>query len=181
MVEKFYKINKHWYSSAFNVDDEVVPVSNAYKDDRLKIGSTASLIIHNIRDGQDKWGSRTCHTMETSPSNYETVYDQDLTFVGIPGWYKAKNFIKKEENKMLAIGVDRPCAVWKLTETVGSDGIVTTTKSGEPQFFATLSAAQAWTQKLIQDEIRNSNVYPKYAIYEERYVAQAKEPPVVFE
>lgn len=182
----YYFDGRSYYKTNFKIGDHVKVVNSLYKDYRLRPESPP-LKITFIRDERDRYGSRKTSYEEVSPDEYANVYGQEFTLEGLGNstYYKATNFkLVKEMNmgsKILSIGVDRPCVVWLLEEIVNADGTVATKRVGEPTPFVNMQSAQAWAQKQIQDRIRADNVYDKYAIFEEKYIAAAKEPPVVFE
>jgi hypothetical protein len=169
----FYK-NTH-YVEDFEIGDTLSVQTNTYDSlNRYDIVEVLSISV----------GSYSHHDPDTG----EAIYFMKIKITKSSGnWYIAKNFKLEKKNRMnnrnkiLAIAVDKPCIVYKMDETVNDAGVKVNMRSGDPIFVENYSTAQALTQKRIQDHIRIDNIYDTYIIYEQKAIAKAKEPPVVFE
>lgn len=116
--------------------------------------------------------------------DYHTVYTQKLHLKNVPTGYAAKHFslVTKGPRPMpiLQIAADRPCLVFEL-DTDAATGKLTVKDAKKAKAFDSMTLAKAWVEEQIVTSIRENNVYPKYSVYEERFVGRAEKPPVVFE
>lgn len=143
---------------------------NEYTIEGISLGNS----VDNIRDGLDSAGH----------STYAVVFTQRLHLKGVPRQYTAKHFTLVRKGipivPTLQIEVDRPCLVFELdTDADTGKTSVKDIKKAKP--FDSMSKAKAWVEEQIVTSIRENNVYPKYSVYEERFVGRAEKPPVVFE
>jgi hypothetical protein len=76
----------------------------------------------------------------------------------------------------LAIAMDRPALVQEITTVDGKR-----TNVGVALAFKNETEAQAYAKEQIVNTVRDKNDYREFAIFVEKSVARAKEPPVVFE
>lgn len=168
-----YRDDRHYtkfYSTNFEVGDVV---STAYNYSDIQRGTDIVVSAYKAGTSYDVTG-------RMQDGTYVYGYPQMLNFHGYGSKAKdARKFtLVRKANAVAAIGVNRATLVQQIKETTVTgvyDAI------GEIKNFDSMGDAQLFCKKNIQDAIRARNEYPMYRVYEEKFIAQAKEPPVVFE
>lgn len=92
---------------------------------------------------------------------------------------KGSSGVIEMPSTILSIDTDRPCLVFELD--TAENGKTTPKDIKNAKAFDSMREAKAWVEEQIVTSIRENNVYPKYSVYEERFVGRAEKPPVVFE
>lgn len=104
-----------------------------------------------------------------------------IKLIGKSNMINPKNFelVNGANNMTLALEQNKPTFVREFREVL-QNGEPTREYIGTQVEYKTLSAAKTYVATQISDSIRQTNTYRKFAVFQEVYTAQAKQPEVEF-
>lgn len=163
-----FKVNGHWVNSEIQQGDKVELANGSMNLPR----DIVHTVIDRKTDGSD-------YEREPESGTYVYVGKVRIRIAGYSNWYSAINFRKTDRMPTLQIEANKPTRVIEFTESL-VDGKMVRTEIGNEQTFDNLSAAKLYTSSEISASIRKDNEYRKFAVFQEVFVAQAKQPEVEF-